>query len=92
MGPSARIEAILADRRGYEASQRGYPGLPHGSEHGVSLHRTDVRGKQDLPINGDSSVQAIRHGYIRQSQPSIHRDGENRVSFRLLLFSCDRDS
>lgn len=81
LGSTARVEAILADRGGYEAGQSRYPGLPHGSQHGVSLHREDVRSKQDLRIDGDSSVQAICHGYVRQSQRSIHRGGENRVSY-----------
>lgn len=81
LGSTAGIEAILADRGGYEAGQSRYPGLPHGSQHGVSLYRKDVRSKQDLRIDGDSSVQAICHGYVRQSQRSIHRDGENRVSY-----------
>lgn len=80
LGSAAGVEAILADRGRYEAGQPGYPGLSHGSQHGVSLRREDVRSEQDLRIDGDSFVQAIHHGNVRQSQRSIHRSGEDRVS------------
>lgn len=96
LGSVAGVEAVSADRRGHEAGQRGHSGVSHRPEHGVSLRREDVRSGQDLRADGDSSLQAIRHGHIRQSQRSVHRNGENRVSFRSKkLISChfhDKDA
>lgn len=37
LGSTAGVEAILADRGRYETGQSRYPGLSHGSQHGVSL-------------------------------------------------------
>lgn len=87
LGPTTRVQAVLADRRGHEAGEPGYPGLSHRSQHSVSVRRKNVRLQQDLRIDRDTSVHAVGHGYVRQSQRTIHRDSEDRVSLIAVDFS-----